>query len=299
MSDTTIEQQLSEIYSEIDSAIDGIKPVENDEVLVTPELEPDIKSEPKDQVPSVSTLEKDARAKGWRPKDEWQGDDDAWVDFNEFNRRTELFEKINGQHKTIKSLNKKLDALVKHNQSLETTTRDKIIAELESKRKEAVKYGDTEAFDEVEQELQKAKETKSVFDEQEHDSDVDTNLKQDDKGVEIPKPIKDFAERNTTWFEKDQEMTDFAVFKVQQFTNKGLPLSEALEKAEQEVKSAYSHKFKNPNKDKPSVVMSGAKEARPEKAGISSLTPEQKQVWHSLKGVMTPDEFMKQIEGVK
>ncbi len=317
--EVSVESELADIISSIDSAVDeaGIKPdessnediQENSEEVSNEDTETNeddsdnleyISEDDEDnsEESSVPEDEQKAREKGWRPKDEFEGEEKDWVDFGEFNRRTELFEKISSQNKVIKSLNKKMDALIKHNQGLVDRTRTKTIAELEAKRREAIEYGDTDAFEEVEKELEEVKKEESVFDENEEET-TDSGEVEDKQ--EIPKDVKnaldDFASKNP-WFEKDKEMTDFLVFKTQQIiNNEGVSLLEALPQAEKEVKQTFSHKFRNPNKGKPSAVMGGSKENRSSgKKTISSLTSEQKQVWHTLKGVMSEKEFLEQLE---
>lgn len=289
------EQDLASITADIDSAIDdsGILDDPNHEVE-----EHDVEqSDPQesetldlDETEESEGLEYDpeeakARENGWKPKEEYDGD--GWVSAGEFNRRAELFEKMSSQNKVIKSLNKKLDALVKHNQTLEQRTREKVIAELEQKRRDAVAYGDTAAFDDVERRLDEIRKEESALNIEEEASAQN----------EVPPVVREFADRNK-WFESDKEMTDYMVFKTQSLVaNQGLSLDSAIESAEKEVKKVFAHKFRNPNKDKPSAVMPGSQQKVMGRKSMDSLTPEQKQVWHSLKGVMSEKEFLDQLGG--
>jgi len=79
---------------------------------------------------------------------------------------------------------------------------------------------------------------------------------------------------------------------------RGLNLDEAIDLAEAEVKQVFAAKFKNPNKDRPSSVLSGNRETRPKGKAISDLTSEQKTVWYSLKGTMSEEEFLSQLEKI-
>ena len=314
--DSTAEMSLSDIVADIDAAVDaetgdesqleldlqpqqdeGEQDVSEESDQVTEQSDTDEQAPDTEEIPSeLSESEQSARAAGWRPKDEFNGPKDKWVNHDEFNRRAELFDKIGSQNKAIKDLNKKLDALINHNQSLETKTREKVLAELEAQKREAIGFGDTEAFDAVEakiEELEKQESTLKVEDDEPEQAPAQPEQQ------EIPKPIKDFAERNNTWFEKDREMTEFAVFKVQQATNAGIPINEALEQAEASVKSMFASKLApapNPRKSKPAAVMSGQNESRPStNKQFSDLTSEQKQVWQALKGTMSLDDFLSQI----
>ncbi len=313
---------MADIVNDIDAAVDetfdpnGESQLEldlaqsQDETKATtndvPEQDSEVDEQPQDAdqasdaeevQPAISESERAAREKGWRPKEEFEGNAAEWVDHEEFHRRTPLFDKISKQNKTLKDLNAKIIALVEHNQNLEKRTREKVLAELKQQRKEAVQYGDTEAFDEVEKRIEEVQAE-------------ELSLKIDDEPAapaepvqEIPQPIKDFAERNDSWFEKDKEMTDYAVYKVQSLTNQGIAINDALEQAEAAVKATFAAKLApaasrtNPNKSRPSPVLSGSTESRPKGKQFSDLTSDQKQVWYAMKNSgMSLADFMKQIE---
>ena len=77
-----------------------------DDVLETPEgsLEPT----PQDPI------EEAARAAGWLPKEEYEGDPAKWVSAEVFNARTPLFEKIEQLTRQIKNLDANNKAVVEH-----------------------------------------------------------------------------------------------------------------------------------------------------------------------------------------
>ncbi len=260
-----------------------------------PPAEDDSQAEEDSAEPEISDEERVARAQGWRPKEEWKGKDGDWVDASEFNRRSPLFEKIGAQNKSIKNLTRKLEALIAHNASVEKKTREKVIAELEAKRKEAVSFGDTEAFDEAEKKLEEAKAAPTIEVEEEPQ-----DTQPEDTQPEVPTCVSDFAERHSAWFDKDEAMTNFAVWNVQNLTNKGMPLEQAVAEAEQIVMKTYPHKFKpaKPAKQrKPSAVMSGNSDApgNVRTKSLSDLSPEQRDVWHALKHTISLSDFLDQI----
>src|SRR5512138_1524244 len=61
-----------------------------------------------------SNYETVAREKGWRPKEEYEGDHEAWVDAEEFIKRQPLFDKIKSQSKKLKELEKTIEAISVH-----------------------------------------------------------------------------------------------------------------------------------------------------------------------------------------
>ena len=87
-------EELEQINQEVEDAIE--------EELPLPEVEEVEEEEPLEAV-EPSDEETVARAAGWRPKEEFDGDPNQWVDAGEFNRRAPLFEKINNQNKELQS----------------------------------------------------------------------------------------------------------------------------------------------------------------------------------------------------
>ena len=80
------------------------------------ELENTGGSEPQEQTQEkqFSAIEQKALDQGWRPKEEFDGDPDAFIDAPEFVRRGELFSKIEHQSKELKAVKAALDALKTH-----------------------------------------------------------------------------------------------------------------------------------------------------------------------------------------
>jgi len=58
--------------------------------------------QPKVDEPKADPLADKARASGWRPKEEFEGDPDEWVDAGEFVRRKPLFDQIHNLKKQAK-----------------------------------------------------------------------------------------------------------------------------------------------------------------------------------------------------
>lgn len=311
-SQLSVDEELAKIYSDINSAIEDLdnedskESDDNESENQDNEVDGDNigdDQEQFDEEESGETEDSDnedqgeidkATSRGWKPKGDWKGDPTKWVDYDEFNRRGQLTEKITSQNKVIKSLNKKLDALINHNKKLEENTREKVINELELKRKQAVKDGDTDSFDEIEKKIEEIEKEESELEIESDEPESDS-----DQNVEIPDFIKDFAKENSSWFEKDKEMTEYMIFKTQSLvSNRNMDLQEAIKEAGKTVKQTFKHKFANPNKSKPNKVMSNSKEARPNNISFNDLTHEQKQVWQTLKKDMTINEFLKQIEEI-
>jgi len=66
----------------------------------------------------LTPIQEKAMAEGWRPKEEYQGDPEKWVDAAEFLRRGELFSKIELQSKEIKQLKQTMTEFAKHHEKV-------------------------------------------------------------------------------------------------------------------------------------------------------------------------------------
>jgi hypothetical protein len=211
-----------------------------------------------------------ARQGGWRPKEEWDGDPDQWVDAKEFVSRKPLFDKIHALNKALKDKDEKIKTVSEYATKAFQKGQEKAIKELEEQRRQAVESGDLEAFEAADKELQEVRKEQPV-------------APQQPDQPEIPPVIQEFAKRNDKWFEKDKAMTVFMVEQTKEYTAGGLALEAAMEKAEADVKREFAHKFENPNKQKPAAVSTGNTEARAKSYTYADLNAGQRSVWNAMK----------------
>ena len=78
--------------------------------------------------PKHSEVELRAMEMGWRPKEEYNGDEENFIDAKEFVRRKPLFDKIEHQGKQIKAVTKALEALKTHYTRVEEAAVQKAIS---------------------------------------------------------------------------------------------------------------------------------------------------------------------------
>jgi hypothetical protein len=236
--------------------------------------------------PLVAKAQKD----GWTDKDAWVEagkDPDQWVDAKEFISRKPLYDRNRELKRELKAERERTEKVAKFASKAAETARKQVLAELESERLKAVEIGDTEGFLEAEKRIKEAEKEYPVAPEQDEEPPE----------AQIPAPVKDFADRNAKWFEKDKPMTIFMVESTKEYTAAGKPLDEAIKLAEADVKREFAHKFLNPNKDKPSAVGSSNKEERPNTVTHAQLSAEQRQIWSAIKKTgMTFDEFVTDLK---
>lgn len=237
------------------------------------------------ETPEVDPQVAKAQSKGWKPLEEFDGDPDEWVDAGEFIRRQPLFERARAAERRAKDLEKKLDSTTKFVEGIEERVRKKTLEEIDAKRRQAVEDGDVEAFQEADKEYQQAQQAPEVESEEEQEQQP-----------ELPRHVKDFAERNAGWFETDWAMTNDVLQATQFYINKGKAHEEALAQAEKDIRRKYADRFENPNKQRRQTVSEGTKEQRPKSRGYNDLNAEQKAVYAAMKGHMSLDEYVKELE---
>lgn len=275
-------------------AIDQINELIGDAEFEEPEIkEPPLDAPPPNETPpsEPNPIEDKARSSGWVSKEEWESsgkDPDQWVDAGEFVRRAPLFQELKEHKRRNKDLEKRLDDVAQYAAKAEEIGRQRALKELDQKRKEAITLGDVEAFEEADNEYQKLQLEKVA--------PPEPAVKKEDEQPQYPPEVVEFAKRNERWFDKDVAMTAYAVEQTRRYRMAGDEMSEAMSKAEADVKREFAHKFINPKKDQPSAVAQGSGEQRPQKHGYSSLNSAQRAVFATLKNVMTLDEY---IDGLK
>lgn len=229
------------------------------------------KAEPESVEVKADPLVEKARQGGWRPKEEWEGDPDQWVDAKEFVSRKPLFDKIHSLNKALKDRDDKLKTVSEYATKAFEKGQEAAIKELEEKRRAAVESGDIEAFESADKELQEVRKEQADAPKVEPE--------------EIPDDIKDFAKRNEKWFEKDEEMTDYALMRARKYAEQGKPRSEYLPMVDADVRRVFPAKFENPNKQKPAAVAASGGEPKVKSYSYADLSYGQRKIWNSMKKV--------------
>ena len=226
-----------------------------------------------------------AREKGWRPKEEYEGDPESWVAAEEFVKRQPLFDKIKIQSKKLKELEKTVEALAKHYQTNVAQAKERALLDLRSERREAIELGEVGKVEEIDQKI--------------------VHVQQMAEQVVPPKglapELKQFLEDQKDWFNKDDDMTAFAVSYNETFLKKNPgELEKSLNETLKAVKKAYPEKFENQKRTSPPAVEGGTPVNKgTEKYSTSRLNQEQKLVYHQLVKLhkqMSHDDYFKSLE---
>jgi len=244
----------------------------------------------------LSPIEQKAQELGWRPKEEFVGDEEDFVDAKEFVQRQSLYDRISSQNKRLKGMEQALNALKTHHERVRETEYNRAISDLKLQQKIAVKEGDLEQYDAL-QEKQK---------ELELDRRVEVEELQVQQESGVHPELQSWIGRNA-WFETQPHMRVFAdqvagSYKAKVASGQMTP-AEVLKEVEKAVRQEFPTKFRNPNKDKPSAVEGGSGTKAPASARSDNyaLTDDERKVMQTFirSGVMTKEQYIADLKALK
>lgn len=207
---------------------------------------------------SDEEAESKARSLGWRPKEEFNGEDDKFTDAKTFldrantnipmlrenARKTE--QRNHRLEEQIKTLTQQMQDLTRRYDEADKRGYERAVREIEARQRKAVADGDVEEYDN----LQKQKENLSI----------QTTPAQPTQPQTKEIPLQDqiaiqVFEQNNPWYKQDEELNeDMNGFLMGiRAKNPNMPLSEVIERAKDKVFKAHPEKF---NERKANSVLS-------------------------------------------
>lgn len=259
-----------------------VKPQEGLENVVTPDQ------------PQVSDIEQRALEMGWRPKEEFDGDEVDFIDAKEFVRRKPLFEKIEQQNRELKGVRKALDALKEHYGKVQETEYKRALHDLKEAQKKAMVDGDVEKYHELGEAKERIEQEAANF-KQEHDA------------IEVQEPsaphpqFAAWVNRNP-WYQAAPHMRVFADQVGLKLAGQGYSPAEVLKLVEAEVRKEFPQKFNNPRKSEPGAV-EGKRPAGQGKAASEKieLTEMETQIMNTLVrgGHITKEKYIADLKKAK
>ena len=264
------------------------------EAQVSQEAAPVVEQQVEQQTPPQESIyEIQAKEQGWKPKEEYEGDPDKWRPAKEFVERGELFGKIDSMGKELKETRKALKMLQEHHSKVKETEFKNAVQELKSLQKRHLEEGNSDGY----------LETTELLNDLKTEQKAREVVGQNTQAPPDPRFIS-WASENK-WYEKDPEMREYADVVGMGYAqrNPGLDPEEVLQYVTKQVKSRFSDKFVNPNRNKPSNV-EGTNSPAASKKDSFELTDEERKVMNTFvrTGALTKEEFiadLKKMRGVK
>jgi hypothetical protein len=193
------------------------------------------------ETPQLSEAEQTAMAQGWLPKDQWEGEPEDWIPARQFLRNGELFGRINTYKHKVQSLEKSVEALVKHNEQVFDAGYKAALEQLKAERRVALRDGDVEAVEQIEERMDELK-TEA------------TEKKEEFKQVVTPQqstmhPAWEPWVETNNWYSKDAAMRGYADGEAKKIVDdaraKGanIEFDKLLVEVSRKVKERFPEKF--------------------------------------------------------
>lgn len=215
--------------------------------------------------PQLSKHEQAAIAKGWKPRDQFVGDEEDFVDAREFLRGAELRDHIHKLNRKMKDQQKALDYMLDHNKKIQETAYQKAMTDLIAQQKHAASMGDVGTVEHLTNEIVKMKTEHSV---------------QPDVTTLANKAATAFIERNKSWYAEQsaegRAMQAFAQAKADEISlaRPDLDPEEVFSATEDEVKKMFSHRFRTTRDTVSPVLAPGIKPVKADGVNFESLPKE-------------------------
>ena len=285
---------------EVEKSEDKKEVVEKDTEDSSQEPEKEADKEETVDDSGLSDIEKEAMAKGWKPKSEFDDPGKRYKTAEEYLEMGSFFEKIDSQSKQIKNLEKNIKQLSGDFKKARETGYKQALADLEARKRAAVEEGDTLAYDVAQREVEKLQEEATTPKQPEIDP----------KEAELMEIVNDFKERNKEWYNADSyenlEMKRYADIVDVEIarSNPNIDPKEHVMLVELEVHKRFPDRFKEKDKPRtaPNPVMKGNKVdvKRTELPDVASLSPTQKQLYFDAKAGrvpgMTGEDYLKGLQ---
>lgn len=248
------------------------------------------------ETPSVeyTDIERKAMEMGWRPKEEFSGDEVDFIDAKEFVNRKPLFDKIEHQSRQLKNVTKALEALKQHYTVVQETEYQRALAALKQERKTALVEGDGDKFDRIDDQIKDVEKQMEVV-----KANANTPAVQEDT------THPEFAAwiAKNTWYanEETEYMRVFADKFGGNLAKRGVPPAEVLKQVEQAVRKEFPNKFVNPNKELAPDVSTSRGTQKATKSDTFELTEQERNIMNTLVrgGHITKEKYLADLRAAK
>jgi len=246
-----------------------------------------------EQAPQPTETEQRAMEMGWRPKSEFDGDEDSFIDAKEFVRRKPLFDKIETQSKEIKNVRKAIDALQQHYTAREAAAVENALAKLRTARQTAISDSDGESFEAIDTEIKRVEKESQRLKALEQ-------VQPEQVAQEIHPEFAAWTNRNR-WYNTDEDMRSWADGKGVKLANEGKTPSEVLQELEKAVKKTFPQKFVNPNKSSAPDVENGSRGTSSSKSDGFEMTEQERKIMNTLVSskTMTKEKYIADLKAIK
>lgn len=202
-----------------------------------------VSSQEQENIAPERDYEAEAKEQGWRPEEEWKGEPKNWKDAKTYVEHGEHITRVADARvaKVEKAMQERFEKLERvSNKAIENLRAQhaKELDALKAQRREAVKAGDVETVDQLDEQIEKHREA----------------------GPETEKPedaraVQEAWIKQHDWWEVDEDMTAYAIGISQGIAvkNPKITMAENLAKTTEALQKKYPEKFGLTTPKKPSA----------------------------------------------
>jgi len=221
-------EELTEAQNKVEQNKEVEVPMDESDIIEA-EKKADIKVEQKNPIDEA------ARAQGWVPQDEWDGDPTQWRDAQVFLERGEYFKTMGTQRKQIDKLNAMVEKMASIQASTREDERQRVLKELTDKKLTAMEDGEFNKVVDIDNEMNKLRAEPALT--------VPTVPGQSEEQYTSDK-IAEYIDNNS-WYRTSPDMRQYADSIAVGFrtSNPQATIEDVLEYTDSEVKLRYPEKF--------------------------------------------------------
>lgn len=248
--------------------------------------------DPANDAGAEPTIEDAAREMGWRPKEEFKGDPEKWVEAETFVKRgEEILPILKAQSKKdrealkaatdqIAEMKKTFSEFKQYHTQTEKRAYERAMKDLEARQAQAVEDNDLKAVREITREMTDLSK------------DVQTDRNGDDLQKNQEAAFNDWLPDNP-WFKKDPVLRGAAIAIADELAADGLtdPVKQ-MAKVTERIKAEFPQKFENERRKGPAAVEGGSPPRKAAK-GWSDLPPDAKAFAERMvkQGLITKEAY--------
>lgn len=245
-----------------------------------------------EEPPQLTEDEQRATSKGWKPKDQWEGDENDWKPAKVFNEIGELKEKLSVQEHTLKKTNKVVQLMKEHHLNVRQSAYEQAIKDLKTQRAEAL---ENDRFGEAEKIRDQIEDVNTRY---KTDNVLPAHIEKEVSTASDPDPeYFAFMDRNA-WYKpggKDELSKEAdalgAAYKLQ---HPEAPFKDLITDVEKKIRKLYPEKFTRPNNP---VNEPGNQRGTGSSPTKYVLSAEEKEIARGFD--LTDAEYAKELAGYK
>lgn len=238
-----------------------------------------------------SPIEQKAMEMGWKPKEQFSGNEEDFIDAKEFVSRQPLYDTISHTKRELKQLRDSFDALKNHYTNVREFEYKRALDSLKKERQNAVSNGDGEKFEELDNEIKAVEKQRMAL------------ARSREEVAPAPAPEFERFLNNNSWYSNVKYMREFADEYGTRLHAQGMSPEEVLKEVEKAVRKEFPQKFVNPNREQAPIVEGGSKGTAGKKVEIFKLTQQEEQVFATLHRndpkTFTREKYIEQIKAVR